>query len=101
MSKSDEFLLRTILVTEIQRCENDTFPIHGYTYWDFESRRDLDLESIVRAAQKVRCRALHRHMHARATCLCDMDHGLSDAIADFFVNPAVACAAPNAHTYQK
>ena len=37
MSKSDEFSKFTKLVVEIQRCENGTFLIQGYTYWDFES----------------------------------------------------------------
>ena len=26
------------LPSKIQRCEDVTFPIHGYTYWDFECR---------------------------------------------------------------
>ena len=36
-SKSDEFLIIFILGTEIWRCECTNFPIHRYTYWDFES----------------------------------------------------------------
>ena len=38
MSKSDELSKFTKLVIEIQRCENGTFLIKGYTYWDFESK---------------------------------------------------------------
>ena len=37
VSKSDEFLVILIVLPEIMRCEHDTFPIHGHTYWDFES----------------------------------------------------------------
>ena len=40
-------------------------------------------------AQEVRYRVLHRHMHARALSTCDMDHALSDAVADFSVDPQV------------
>ena len=39
VSKSDEFLVILIVLSEIMRCEHGTFPIHGHTYWDFESAR--------------------------------------------------------------
>ena len=37
VSKSDEFLVIRIFLPEIMRCEHVAFPIHGHTYWDFES----------------------------------------------------------------
>ena len=37
LSESDEFSKSTPMVIDIRRCENSTFPIQGYTYWDFES----------------------------------------------------------------
>ena len=37
MSKSDEFSVIRIAISEIRRCEHNAFPINGYTYWDFES----------------------------------------------------------------
>ena len=38
VSKFDEFSKSITTVDEIRRCENTTFPIHRYTYWDFESQ---------------------------------------------------------------
>ena len=43
VSKSDEFLVILIVLPEIMRCEHGTFPIHGHTYWDFESRPFMEV----------------------------------------------------------
>ena len=65
VSKSDEFSKSITTIDEIRRGENTTFPIHRYTYWDFESTtllcstlniRVLELEDISAAARAVRWR---------------------------------------------
>ena len=48
-SKSDEKCEVTLLIIEIWRCEFSMFPIHRYTYWDFESCPPIDWR------WKIRC----------------------------------------------
>ena len=76
--KSDEFLESTPKVIEIQRCEHSTFPIQGYTYWDFESMAKIE-------SKRLKKENFYEYIIAFDGCIKGTTEDVVDAFVEQFL----------------